>query len=176
MLDPAPPQLRNIQTIVSLERQSRGRRSWLERMTDGVSSLVASPVFICAHLLWFVIWVGFNTVGRATFDRYPFNLLTLAVSLEAIVLTGFVLMAQNRMTQLADKRAHLDLQINLLAEEELTAILKLQCVLAERAGIDVRKIIPRLEHLRAHTDVEQISAALETEFAAVDHSGGDPTS
>lgn len=161
---------------MGLERESRGRRSWLERMTDGVSAIVASPVFISAHLLWFVLWIGFNTVGHATFDRYPFNLLTLGVSLEAIVLTGFVLMAQNRMAHQADKRAHLDLQINLLAEQELTAILKLQCLLAERAGIDVGSIIPRLEHLRAHTDLEQLSAALDSELAAVDHSGGDQTS
>ena len=161
---------------MGLERESRERRSWVERMTDGVSALVASPVFISAHLLWFVAWIGFNTVGRATFDRYPFNLLTLGVSLEAIVLTGFVLMAQNRMAQQADKRAHLDLQINLLAEQELTAILKLQCLLAERAGIDVRSIVPRLEHLRAHTDVEQLSAALDSELAAVDQKGDDQTS
>ena len=148
----------------------------MERVTDGVSGLAASPAFIVVHAIWFVAWIGVNSVGRATFDRYPFNLLTLAVSLEAIVLTGLVLMAQNRMTQLADKRAHLDLQINLLAEQELTAILKLQCLLAERAGIDVGRIIPRLEHLRAHTDVEALSAALDTELAAVDHSGGDQTS
>ena len=167
-----PPQLLNVQAIIGLERESRGRRSWLERATDGVSALVASPVFVVAHLLWFAVWIGLNTVGRAIFDRYPFNLLSLAVALEAIVLTGLVLMAQNRMSQLADKRAHLDLQINLLAEQELTAILKLQCLMAERAGIDVRSIVPRLEHLRTATDVEQLSAALDDELAAVDRSGG----
>jgi uncharacterized membrane protein len=163
-----PPELRNIQAIVGLERDVRDRRSLLERITDRVSGLAGSPAFIVAHLLWFAAWVGVNTLGRATFDRYPFNLLTLAVSLEAIVLTGFVLMAQGRMTRLAEKRAHLDLQINLLAEQELTAILKMQCLLAERAGIDITGIDPRLDQLRSHTDVQRLAATIDTEMDATE--------
>jgi uncharacterized membrane protein len=162
----SPPELQNIQTILSLERETRERRSVLDRVTDGVSGLASSPVFIAGHVIWFAIWIGMNTVGRATFDRYPFNLLTLAVSLEAIVLTGFVLMAQNRMTQQADKRAHLDLQINLLAEQELTAILKLQCLLADRAGIDVASVDSRLDQLRSQTDVQRLAATIDNEMAA----------
>lgn len=146
----------------------RERRSLLERITDGISDLAASPAFIVAHILWFAVWIAINTSGRATFDRYPFNLLTLAVSLEAIVLTGFVLMAQGRMTRQADKRAHLDLQINLLAEQELTAILKMQCLLAEHAGIDVGDVDPRLEQLRNRTDVQRLAATIDTAMASTE--------
>jgi uncharacterized membrane protein len=163
-----PPELRNIQAIVGLERDLRDRRSLLDRIADSVGRLAGSPAFIVAHLLWFAAWIGVNTLGRATFDRYPFNLLTLSVSLEAIVLTGFVLMAQGRMTQQADKRAHLDLQINLLAEQELTAILKMQCLLAERAGIDITGIDPRLDQLRSQTDVQRLAATIETEMASAE--------
>jgi uncharacterized membrane protein len=166
----ASPELKNIQAIIGLERETRGKRSLFERITDVVSRLAGSPAFIVAHLVWFGSWLGVNSLGRATFDRYPFNLLTLAVSLEAIVLTGFVLMAQARMTQQADRRAHLDLQINLLAEQELTAILKMQCLLAERAGIDVATVDPRLDQLRTQTDVQGLAAALDTELASVDGS------
>jgi uncharacterized membrane protein len=172
-MSPAPPQLTNIRAIIDMEQQVRDRRSWVARLTDGVTALAGSPVFVFAHLIWFVAWIGSNTGGSATFDRYPFNLLTLLVSLEAIMLTGFVLMSQSRMTQQADRRAHLDLQINLLAEQELTAILRVQCLLAERAGLDVSKLVPRLEHLRSHTDVEQLAATLEAELESGDHSGGD---
>jgi uncharacterized membrane protein len=161
-----PPELRNIQAIVGLEREVRERRSPLERLTDSVSGVAGSPVFIVAHLVWFAVWIGVNTLGRASFDRYPFNLLTLAVSLEAIVLTGFVLMAQGRMTQQADKRAHLDLQINLLAEQELTAILKMQCLLAERAGIDIAGVDPRLDQLRSQTDVQRLAKTIDTALAS----------
>jgi uncharacterized membrane protein len=151
---------------MDLERQTREKRSHLDRVTDAVSGLASSPAFIVVHILWFAGWIGVNSIGGATFDRYPFNLLTLVVSLEAIVLTGFVLMAQSRMTQEADKRAHLDLQINLLAEQELTAILTLQCRLAERAGIDVSDVDPRLDQLRTHTDVQQLAATIATEMAS----------
>jgi uncharacterized membrane protein len=162
------PQLTNIQAIIGLERENRDGRSVLERVTDGVSRVASSPAFIAAHVCWFALWIGVNVSGYATFDRYPFSLLTLAVSLEAIVLTGFVLMAQRHLTRQADSRAHLDLQINLLAEQELTAILKMQCLLAERAGIDVAGVDPRLEQLRTHTDVQQLAATIATEMAATE--------
>ncbi len=169
------PQLTNVQAIMDLERRTRDKRSILDRLTDAVSTLASSPAFIAVHVVWFAAWIGVNSIGGAAFDRYPFNLLTLVVSLEAIVLTGFVLMAQSRMTQEADKRAHLDLQINLLAEQELTAILTLQCRLAERAGIDVSDVDPRLEQLRTRTDVQQLAATIATEMASTsppeDHDG-----
>jgi uncharacterized membrane protein len=148
---------------MGLERETRDARSILERLTAGVSGVASSPAFIMAHVLWFALWIGVNSLGHATFDRYPFSFLTLAVSLEAIVLTGFVLMAQRQMTRHADRRAHLDLQINLLAEQELTAILKVQCLLAERAGIDVTGVDPWLDELRRHTDVHQLAATIAKE-------------
>lgn len=169
---PTAPELRNIQAIIKLERETRRRRSSLERVTDAVSGLASSPAFVTLHLVWFTLWLGFNSLGRATFDRYPFSLLTLAVSLEAIVLTGFVLMAQSRMTQQADRRAHLDLQINLLAEQELTAILRVQSALAERAGIDLTGVDPRLDQLRHQTDVQRLAETLDLELAAVEAPGG----
>jgi uncharacterized membrane protein len=81
-------------------------------------------------------------------------------------------MAQSRMTQQADRRAHLDLQINLLAEQELTAILRVQSALAERAGIDLTGIDPRLDQLRHQTDVQRLAETLEMELAAVEASEG----
>ena len=168
MTTPAPPEITNIQAIIGLERDVRERRSVLDRVTDAVSSVASSPVFLIAHITWFSAWMVLNTLGWVTFDPYPFGLLTLAVGLEAIVLTGFVLMAQGRMTRQADKRAHLDLQINLLAEQELTAILKLQCLLAEHAGIDISGIDPRLDHMRGHTDVQRLAETIDTELAAAE--------
>ena len=168
MTPPSAPELRNIQAIIGLERDVRERRSVLDRVTDGVSSVASSPVFLIAHITWFSGWMALNTLGWVTFDPYPFSLLTLAVGLEAIVLTGFVLMAQGRMTHQADKRAHLDLQINLLAEQELTAILKMQCLLAEHAGIDITGIDPRLDHMRGQTDVQRLANTIETEMAATE--------
>jgi uncharacterized membrane protein len=161
------PARSNIQAIIDLERATLESRTTLDRMTDAVSGLASSPAFIVLHLVWFAVWIGVSLTRRPSFDPFPYNLLTLVVSLEAIVLTGFVLMAQGRMTQQAEKRAHLDLQVNLLAEQELTAILKLQCLLAERAGIDVASADSRLEQFVAATDVRTLSDALDEELATM---------
>jgi len=173
---PTTAELKNIQAIIDLERDTRTKRSVLERITDAVSNLAGSPAFIIIHIVWFTFWLGFNSYGSEKFDPYPFSFLTLAVSLEAIVLTGFVLMSQSRMTQQADKRAHLDLQINLLAEQELTAILKVQCLLAERAGIDLTSVDSRLDQLRNQTDVQRLAVALENELESVDATAARQTS
>jgi uncharacterized membrane protein len=169
------PERTNIQAIVSLERETRSNRSVMERVTDRITALAGSPAFIVGHALWFAVWIGLNSLGRRRFDAYPFSLLTLVVSLEAIVLTGFVLMAQNRMTQQADKRAHLDLQVNLLAEEELTAILRAVSLLAEQAGIDLTATDPRVAQLRARTDVRSLAKALNTELDAMEPGDTRPT-
>jgi uncharacterized membrane protein len=167
------PELRNIQAIIGLERGTKDSRSAIDRLTDAISTAASSASFIVAHVVWFATWIGLN-LHRSAFDPFPFNLLTLAVSLEAIVLTGFVLMAQSRMTQQADKRAHLDLQINLLAEQELTAILRVLCLVADKNGIDVAAADPRLKQLLTQTDVRTLSAALDKGLATLAVSNATP--
>ena len=111
------PAARNIETIAALEREALHDRSRLDRLTDAVTAAAGSPLFIIAHAIWFATWIAVNVMGAHPFDPYPFGLLMLAVSLEAIFLSAAVLMTQNRMQRQADKRAHLDLQVNLLAEQ-----------------------------------------------------------
>ena len=101
-------------------------------------------------------------IGR--FDPFPFSLLNVLVSLEAIFLTSFVLMTQNRMTHQADKRAHLDLQVNLLAEQELTAILQMIYALCQQAGTCARVTDKRIEQLLKETDIVKLAVALEKEL------------
>ena len=87
--------------------------------------------------------------------------LNLVVSLEAIVLTSFVLMTQIRMTKLADKRAHLDLQVNLLAEPELTTMLDMLDALCRRAGVRVSVADDRVAALLRNTDIHDIANRLD---------------
>ena len=126
----------NIRAVVALEEATRARGTGTERLIDGIARVMASPIVIGSHLAWFATWIC-SKPRRDAFDRFPFSLLTLTVSLEAILLSMFLLVAQNRMSGLAERRAHLDLQINLLAEQELTAILRLLCRLADKAGVDI---------------------------------------
>jgi uncharacterized membrane protein len=165
-----PPELRNVREIARLERESLGDPSPLDRLTDVISRLASGASFIVIHIVWFAVWIALNSRPGA-FDPFPYNLLTMAVSLEAIVLTGFVLRAQGRMTLQADRRADLDLQINILAEQELTAILRVLCMVGEQVGVDVSSCDPRVEQFRSQTDVRAIAKALATERAEVASSG-----
>jgi uncharacterized membrane protein len=171
-MSPSPPELRNIHAIIALEKETRARRTAIQRVTDAVSVAASHPIFIACHVAWFGAWLTYNSRASRPFDPFPFSLLTLIVSLEAIVLTGFVMVSQARMTQQADQRAHLDLQINLLAEQELTAILKVQALLAERAGIDIEHQDPalaaRLRQLLRPTDIQTLATLLKHELEKVE--------
>ena len=135
-------------------------------MTDRITAAASSFPFVVIHVMWFSIWIGVNTLSSHHFDAFPFNLLTMIVSLEVILLTAFVLMSQNHLTLMADRRAHLDLQVNLLAERELTAILKAVCLIADKVGVDVRACDSNLDELLARTDfkelADQVARELET--------------
>jgi uncharacterized membrane protein len=157
------PTLQNIRAIADLERQAVDHRSRMERLIDAVTEAAGSPTFIAVHALWFGLWIVLNR--RAAFDAYPFSLLNLLVSLEAIFLTSVVLMTQNRMAKQADKRAHLDLQVNLLAEQELTTILQMLHALCQKAGTGVRVSNARVKQLLKETDVTQLAVTLEKELS-----------
>jgi uncharacterized membrane protein len=153
---------KNIRAIASMERESLHQRSTLDRVSDAVTSAAATPWFVVTHLVWFGAWAGLNVLV-VPFDK-SFSLLTLLVSLEAIFLTGFVLMSQNRMTKQADKRAHLDLQVNLLAEQELTAMMGMLRALCERAGVHMLANDTSVEELLETTDIHQIAQAVDEEL------------
>ena len=85
--------------------------------------------------MWFGSWIIFNDFTSLAFDPFPYTFLTLVVSLEAIFLSTFILISQNHDTQLSERRNHLDLQINLLAEQENTKMLELLQAIASKVGV-----------------------------------------
>jgi uncharacterized membrane protein len=90
-----------------------------DRVADRVTSFAGSLKFVYLHSVWFAIWIVFNIglLGAAAkFDPFPFGLLTMIVSLEAIFLSTFVMVSQNRQSARADLRAQLDFETNLRAE------------------------------------------------------------
>lgn len=157
----ATQERQNVRAIVELEALARSRVTAINRSIDRVAAMAAHPAFIVVHVVWFAGWIAYN-VAEPAFDPFPFSLLTLVVSLEAILLTAFLLISQNRMTADAERRAHLDLQINLLAEQELTSILRILCRLSEHAGIDVSGD-PNLSELQHATNVAEIADLLDRE-------------
>jgi uncharacterized membrane protein len=154
---------KNIETILALEKQSFQERSGIERIASKVISVAGSPPFIILHVLWFGIWITVNTgviPAVIPFDPFPFSFLTLVVSLEAIFLTLLVLMTQNRMTKTADRRAHLDLQINMLDEQETTMILRIVQRMADHKGLDA-EVNETIKELSEETDVNRVAKTLD---------------
>ena len=126
----------NVRTIAELEEAARNARSPADRFADAVARFCGSAAFLWTHVVWFSAWIAWNTLPAGyRFDSFPFTFLTLLVSLEAIFLSTFILISQNAETRLAERRNHLDLQINLLAEQENTEMLKLLGAIAEKLGI-----------------------------------------
>jgi uncharacterized membrane protein len=128
----------NINTVVAIEEEAQLKRTKADRVSDLIANFVGSIPFVVLHLVWFGVWVTINIGllwGKLRFDPYPFALLCMLVSLEGVLLSTFVLIKQNRMSQRADQRAHLGLQISLLSEKELTKILQLQRLICARLDI-----------------------------------------
>ena len=111
----------------------------IERIADRLTRLAASTPFLVLHVVWFLAWMLANTGAFALrpFDPFPFGLLTMIVSLEAIFLSIFVLMAQSRESAVAELREEVSLQVVLRMEEEVTKTLQLVAGLYARLGYQV---------------------------------------
>jgi uncharacterized membrane protein len=121
-----------------MESQGLEERSPGERLGAAISNVASTPTFAVAHVIFFGVWILTQTGVLPlvpVFDPFPFTFLTFVVSLEAIFLSIFVLISQNHMIRQADRRSHLDLQINLLAEQESTHALQLLHAIAEHLGV-----------------------------------------
>ncbi|HJU54813.1 MAG TPA: DUF1003 domain-containing protein [Pyrinomonadaceae bacterium] len=121
---------KNTAAIAEMQRKVTEARSFGGRIADAITDFTGSLAFVYIHVVWFGLWILLNIglvhIPRLSqFDRFPFGLLTLIVSLEAIFLSTFVLISQNRLAQAAEKRAELDLQVNLLAEQKATKVLEM---------------------------------------------------
>jgi uncharacterized membrane protein len=129
---------KNIRTMLELRRSDERHRSYQDRAADSLTAFSGRMLFVYLHAIWFGAWILLNLgwLGIPPFDPFPFGLLTLIVSLEAIFLSTFVLISQNRAGLIADKRADLDLQIDLLSEHEITQILILVASIADHLGIE----------------------------------------
>ncbi|HEX8636353.1 MAG TPA: DUF1003 domain-containing protein [Pyrinomonadaceae bacterium] len=121
---------KNIVAISEMQRKDVATRKPQERISDSITRFSGSTAFVLTHVVWFGLWIllNINLIRLpyvSDFDPFPFGLLTMIVSLEAIFLSTFVLISQNRMSSLSEKRAELDLQVNMLAEQKSAKTLEL---------------------------------------------------
>ena len=162
----AEPGQANIRAVARLQERMLRGRSGADRAGAGVTRAAGTTVFVGIHVIWFAVWIGanINVVSAVRiFDPYPFNFLTLVVSLEAIFLTLFVLISQNRMSKEADRRTHLDLQVNLLAEEETTKALAMLHRISQHLGLEIPGD-DDLHRLSEKTDVVRLARELDRQM------------
>lgn len=137
-----PPQMakiveRNIDALLKRRNEEEAKKTQEEKIADRVTRFTGSMFFVYLHLFIFGSWILWNLgwLGLKPFDP-SFVVLAMIASVEAIFLSTFVLISQNRMTEQAEKRAELDLQVSLLAEHEITRLITLVTAMAKKIGIE----------------------------------------
>jgi uncharacterized membrane protein len=158
---------RNIQSIQDRRHKEEKRASTQERIADAITRFTGSMAFVYIHLVGFGLWTACNVGWIATIKPWDptFVILATEASVEAIFLSTFVLISQNRATATADKRADLDLQINLLAEHEITRLLNMTALIAEKLGIGLSEHAAELEELQRDVAPEAVLDKIEDETA-----------
>lgn len=153
---------RNIRTIIDLRLKASHERSFQDRIADVFTSFSGRMIFVYVHVVWFGVWCLLNTgrVGVHPFDPFPYGLLTMFVSLEAIFLSTFVLISQNQMSEETERRADLDLHIGLLTEHELTRVLQMLDAIQDKMGIENHEE-SELADLEMETKPEDVLAEID---------------
>ena len=133
---------RKRQVVKSFEAKMSQQRTSAEKLADSLTYIFGDLGFATLNFVWFFVWIVWNMgwiPGLRPFDPFPFGLLTMIVSLEAIFLSVFVLISQNRSAKIDKLRSEVDLQINLTSEQEITKALSMLKLLLEKNGVDLSR-------------------------------------
>jgi len=158
----------NIEAVIRLEEEEEHRSTALERISHLIGTFVGTIYFVAFQCGFIAIWLAAN--NSVSFDPFPYPLLSLFLCGEAVILSSFVLMRQNRSELVNNRRNHLDLQINLLAEKEVTKVLQLLTAVNEHLKVPGHASRED-EELTEETAVEELAQQLkekEVEGAAHD--------
>lgn len=152
--------------VQSFEAKFIGKKTFGEEIADYCVTLFGNINFFVFNFVWFIIWIVWNLgliPGLPVFDPFPFNLLTMTVSLEAIFLSILVLISQNQEAKIDKLRSEVDLQINMIAEQEITKTLSLLTILMERQGINVTED-PEVQKMLKKIDLSHIEKKIEEQL------------
>lgn len=155
----------NIELMAKHEKKKRDNLPWSQKLANKITQGVGSMTSVAIHAVFFLFWILANTgvLGFKEFDPFPFGLLTMMLSIEAIFLTLFVLISQNSMQIESDNRAELDVQINLLTEHELTRLIRLTDLIADKLEVDKSKD-PELNELEQDINPEDVIEQIESKL------------
>jgi uncharacterized membrane protein len=162
----ANPTQYNIDAIAKLEHDAHNRRTSTERVSDVIMKVVANMEFLLVQLVLISCWslVNLHVIpGLKAFNPFPFGVLAL-VSSESMFLTIFVLISQSRMARQSERRSHLDLQVGMLSEQELTTILQMLQKLCQHLGVNVDSSKQEVQSFSKTTDVHKLASELENKL------------
>jgi uncharacterized membrane protein len=158
---------RNIEALLQRRTMEENKRTLQERLADTVTRFTGSMVFVYIHLLLFGGWILWNLglFGLPPFDP-SFVVLAMFASVEAIFLSTFVLISQNRMALVAEKRAELDLQVSLLTEHEVTRLITLVRSIAKKLDIE-DAVDPEIDELEKDVRPERVMDTMDKHSKAL---------
>jgi len=154
----------HIGTIAKHEQEFLARRSSAERLGDLTAAVVGNLGFVAAHIILFLFWILLNTLHVLQiphFDPVPFSLLGTLVAMEAILLVSLILMRQSRLARRADEREHLMLQILLLTEKEVTALVSMSQQIASKVGLTEIKNSEEIAQLGQKTSIDEVAQTIQ---------------
>ncbi len=153
---------RNIDSLLELRQSEERNKGVQERAADAITAFTGSMPFVYIHLVLFTGWILVNIGWLPVMERFDPTLVILAMfaSVEAIFLSTFVLISQNRMQASADRRAELNLHIDLLAEHEVTRIIELLTAIGTRLGV-AESMNPELDELRQDVRPEKVLETMD---------------
>lgn len=166
---PEGPIQEHIELIAKHEQDFLSRRTWDEKVGDAVSSLVGRLAFVAVHAVALVTWIGLNlgwVSALRPFDPKPFPILDLCLAFESILLASFILMRQSRIARRTEERNHLELQLMLLTEKELTATLGLCREIAKRLGVTGAVDDHRIHQLSQEISVDQMAENIREKLSS----------
>jgi uncharacterized membrane protein len=151
-----------IEVIARHEQEFLERRTRAERIIDGIAGFVGSLPFVAVHLGVFAVWILINVLPhRRHFDPEPFGLLQTCVAMEAILVSSFILMRQARLGRRSDERDHMMLQILLLTEKELTALLGMDRQIASEMGLSKAANSSEVRDLSQETSIDDLQQTIK---------------
>jgi uncharacterized membrane protein len=167
---------RNVERVMALEAAEHQKATTADRVADAITTFSGSVRFVWINLALIGGWMAANLLlpKRDRLDPFPFPLLTLVLSVEAIFLAIFILMSQNRAARVSDKRGHLDLQLNLLSEQENTKMLLMLEQIGQAVGAEFDQGA-EVQVLAQATEPEALSQQIDQAVEAPGQ-GGSPAS
>jgi uncharacterized membrane protein len=157
----------HIDLIAKHEQDFLAQRTRTEKLGDRMASFIGSLSYVSAHIVIFVVWVAWNTLPidkLPHFDPAPFPLLDIVFAFEAILVASFILMRQSRMSRRAEERDHLMLQVLLLTEREITAVLGVDRQMAQSMGLHKVAADEEVTQLSQQTSIDEVAQIIKDSF------------